>query len=587
MRDRPLTRHFLRRFVDNDLISANADRHEVLSLAGAVLVSVGVFVTLALSFRYMVVQMFQSPGRTAIWALDDRSFFIAWSMILMALVAVVSWDGLVLDPRDTEILGPLPVSYRAVVRAKLEAIALAASGFAVALNLGPTVFYPSFVVGGLPVGLIRVVALTLAQGIVCVAAGAFGFLAVLGLREVCRALLGTAAFRRLSALLQGSLLVVLAACLLLLPGWYSNVATQWLTSTRLPASAIPPLWFVGLHETVAGSLIAGLPRGDLPGRLPELEAEALALYRSLEPLFRELGELALTGSGIVLLVTVAAYAWNSRRPPVPAPWRRATRSWAGMASAWIARQVIVRKPGEQAGFFFTLQSLWRSTPHRLSLATSLAVALGSTVVMLYGVSLRPGQAVWSVPLRIFAVQVVLVLAVLLGFRHAIRLPADFRANWMIQLSWSGDDRGYAAGVKRAAFVVLGLPLLLAMLPLYVPLLGWELGLLHLVGGACIVLLLLELVMLEFEKLPFACRYAPEDNLKALAGIYLVILFFAVSILAGLDRLAFSSTSNAYVYLTVLLVLLAGLSALNRARPPRHFEFDELPASATQCLTLGE
>lgn len=67
----------------------------------------------------------------------------------------------------------------------------------------------------------------------------------------------------------------------------------------------------------------------------------------------------------------------------------------------------------------------------------------------------------------------------------------------------------------------------------------------------------------------------------------VILFFAVSILAGLDRLAFSSTSNAYVYLTVLLVLLAGLSALNRARPPRHFEFDELPASATQCLTLGE
>jgi hypothetical protein len=51
--------------------------------------------------------------------------------------------------------------------------------------------------------------------------------------------------------------------------------------------------------------------------------------------------------------------------------------------------------------------------------------------------MRPGQAVWSVPLRIFAVQVVLVLAVLLGFRHAIRLPADFRANWMIQLSWFG------------------------------------------------------------------------------------------------------------------------------------------------------
>jgi hypothetical protein len=43
MRDRLLIRHFLRRFLEHDLISPNADRHEVLSAIGGTLVAVSLF----------------------------------------------------------------------------------------------------------------------------------------------------------------------------------------------------------------------------------------------------------------------------------------------------------------------------------------------------------------------------------------------------------------------------------------------------------------------------------------------------------------------------------------------------------------
>ena len=100
MRDQLLTRHFLQRFLDNDLISPEADRHETLSVVGAALISSGLFVTCLLGFGYLAMP-FPSPGRIAMHALSDRCLYLSWSMMVMALVAVTAWDALVLDARDT------------------------------------------------------------------------------------------------------------------------------------------------------------------------------------------------------------------------------------------------------------------------------------------------------------------------------------------------------------------------------------------------------------------------------------------------------------------------------------------------------
>jgi len=76
MRDRLLIRHFLRRFLEHDLISPNADRHEVLSALGGTLVAVSLFVAILIASPYQFFPL-MPPGSVSLSSLDDRFLFTA------------------------------------------------------------------------------------------------------------------------------------------------------------------------------------------------------------------------------------------------------------------------------------------------------------------------------------------------------------------------------------------------------------------------------------------------------------------------------------------------------------------------------
>src|SRR4029079_12779567 len=136
-----LTRHFLRRFLENDLISPEADRAHLLAVVGAGLFSTTIFVTMMMScFKYVVG--FYTPGQAAVASLDDKFFYISLSMVTVALLAVVQWDALVVDARDSAILDPLPLRPVTIRRAKLAAVALFGCAAALIVNLAPTVIFP-------------------------------------------------------------------------------------------------------------------------------------------------------------------------------------------------------------------------------------------------------------------------------------------------------------------------------------------------------------------------------------------------------------------------------------------------------------
>src|SRR4029079_15134987 len=116
MHERHLTRLFLRRFLENDLISPDADRLHMLSQVAAVLVSGGLFVTTMLSLGYLTAP-FAMPYRTAVQVVRVQFLYDAWSMTVMALVAASVCDAVSLDSRDTQILGLLPLPRRAILRA--------------------------------------------------------------------------------------------------------------------------------------------------------------------------------------------------------------------------------------------------------------------------------------------------------------------------------------------------------------------------------------------------------------------------------------------------------------------------------------
>ena len=70
----------------------------------------------------------------------------------------------------------------------------------------------------------------------------------------------------------------------------------------------------------------------------------------------------------------------------------------------------------------------------------------------------------------------LVLAILLaGVGHALRLPADIRANRLFHLAWLGQKERYIDGVNRAAAAIVVLPALLALFPAHTILFGLPIG----------------------------------------------------------------------------------------------------------------
>ena len=155
------------------------------------------------------------------------------------------------------------------------------------------------------------------------AAAAFGFGAIVALREGLRATLGVRLFARASPIVQGPLVILLGTPLMVLPAVFWNVGGWWLTGQGISPLLVPPLWFLGLHEVIAGQIIEGLPRGDMPGRIPGVEQAATTLYR-VRGARAALG-MALVALGIIVIVSAAAAIWNNRGRP-----RRCRRDAAGI-----------------------------------------------------------------------------------------------------------------------------------------------------------------------------------------------------------------------------------------------------------------
>ena len=149
-------------------------------------------------------------------------------MTLMALVAAAQWDALAIDARDASVLGPLPVPRRLLVRAKLTALVLFGAGFALGLSDHSRGRASGAVRGReLDIQISGGLRLMAAHALANLAAGACGFLAVLALREGLRAVIGPERFRRVSAVLQAALVMLLVTIFLLTPTLSSGVARRW------------------------------------------------------------------------------------------------------------------------------------------------------------------------------------------------------------------------------------------------------------------------------------------------------------------------------------------------------------------------
>lgn len=566
-----LTAHFLRQFLENDLVSPESDRSQMLAMVGALILSLTLFISLVMSATYL--GRFLTPGQAAILSLDDKFFYLALGMLVTALVAAAQWDALAIDSRDAAILEPLPVAAGTVRRAKLTAVALLGAAVAVGVNMSATVVFPPLLVFNFrQMGLGGMLGIIATHAVVSTAAAAFGYLAIIAIRESMAALLGRRWFTRVSPWAQGTLIVTLGGSLLLLPAAADSIARQGFEGWRAMS---PPMWFVGVYEVTAGGLIADLPRGRMTPRQANNDRITSTLYQQRRARFPALARRAGLAIALTLLLATATYMWNARRLPSlsPAPPPAFRRRWR--PGDRVVNAVLLRDAAARAGFYFALAAMWRSNAHRLTLACAAAAGLAMAVLAFANVNLQPGNGASA---RLLSIQPLLYGALLVGFRHVIRVPAELRASWGFQLAWRGRERAFVAGVKLAAVAALVLPALGLVLPLFVFVLGARLALLHAALGLGGAIVLLELLMLTYDKVPFTCTYLPSENMKALAPVYAIGFVAGASLFARLQSAALQGAGAPSLLLTLALVFtIVQILSYRRARLP-DVEFDEAPAT---------
>jgi hypothetical protein len=165
--------------------------------------------------------------------------------------------------------------------------------------------------------------------------------------------------------------------------------------------------------------------------------------------------------------------------------------------------------------------------------------------------------------ELFAIPLVLSYCTILGVRFVLDIPVEMRANWIFRL-WLDKNKHECIPLARKVMLTFVFPWVLGMaLPLYAYLWGWRVGLLQAAVVSLWSLLLAEILLVRFRKVPFTCSYPPFRDSAVVLVLTCVLGFFVFVVLtSNLERWALSSP--------VLIVLFAvvpfgGWYALSRWR----------------------
>ncbi len=486
-----LIRHFFGRFFDNELVSAQGEVHASISKVIGVLAAPGL-ICFWLMPKYTLL-VYQPAKIAEAASLSDKMFFITFSMVVMGFVTVLEWEALFPDRRDFTILIPLPIHLPSIFAAKIVSLCAFVVMFFVAANAIHTLLYP-FVAMGRYAIFLGVLGSIGVHATVMLAATAFMFFFFVALQGLMMNVLSFRAMRRVSTYVQ--LLSVFALLMMLLLFLDSSSLIHSAAHRRL-LYFFPPMWFLGLYETMLG------------------QPDPLSGCR----------EIAVRALQIVLVASALSYALSYKRHVKRSLESEETLDVIPSRISTIlcafTDRFIVPRPLEQASFYFTAKTMVRSRKHWLYLAAYVGVGFALMLQALVGVFSRTGNPAIDAPNpSLLSIPLILSFFVLSGMRVVFAIPAELRANWVFQLSEADGRKECLSGVRKAMFVFGVLPLFAALMPMYGFLWGWPTALFHTFFDIVLSLLLIEVLLLKFHKIPFTCSYLPgKANITTLWFVY--------------------------------------------------------------------
>lgn len=498
--------------------------------------------------------------------LPDEYFFIVLSMTVTGAVAVWRWDAIFPDRRDYMNLVPLPISTRTIFLANLVSVLFLVALVAFDVNAASCILFP-MVVGATQSKFLFFVKFAVVHAVGVVLASIFAFFAVFSVLGLLMAMLPPRAFKRFSAYIRGLVVVYLVA--LLCTTFAVPHSLRLATGPAPPWTLLmPSCWLLGLCQSLRGR--AG-------------------------PVLAELSGLALPGVAAVVGIALCAYAVGYQRHFVRiaeiADTTVTARSPRTSRLGGVLDRLVLRSPFQKAGFRFICKTLFRSEAHRLVLTAigGLSLVLASQALM---DAFENAKSWLQTMLSADALSIPFILSFLMivGLRLVFEIPVDLRSNWIFQLMLDRDGE-QCESLARKVILMLLLPWLLPVtfFPyLYVQ--GWLVASLHTLLVATWAVLLTNIVLARFRKLPFTCTLPlfKQHSFVTLLSVCFGFLLYAV------HTPEFESSALANPLRMIGLVPFAAVAwyiphhlAKSAIDIERELIFEETPTRTIEVLQLGD
>jgi len=486
-----LIRHFFWRFFDleaittpkTDAIQKNALTIRIL----AFLIFPSAAGCIILCPKYAWLQAHRPPIELYLAALSDKIFFLSLSMILLGFIAVYEWEMLLPDRKDYLILTHLPIRTRTIFFAKISALAGFLLAFIFAINACPTVLLPNAILASHAPFFhgLRYIA---SHGLSVLLGNALIFLAAIAIQGILLMLLPCNIALSISRRIRFFCLMLLLCGLFSFTGIRS--IDQSIAGIGPIAPLYPPIWFVGIYEVLLGSH---------------------------DPVMLKLAARAITALALTGALCLLAYASCYRRF-----MRGSIEFGAGDSSRaasfknagnFLLDRCFIRKPEDRATFHFVGQTLFRSPRHILYIGAFLAIGISISAMQFISAYAKNSSMAGSLEEALLLVPRLLAFILLVGMRVCFSIPVELDANWLFRLSPQQKTKGQHRGVRISLIGGLILPLFLVSGLFYFKVWDCYMVSLHVCYGITLSLVLMELLFMRFEKIPFTCSYLPGEASK--------------------------------------------------------------------------
>lgn len=503
-----LTNHFFRRLFINDVVSFEEEmKGKIIGIIAILAVFCAHISNVAL-FKY---QLFRDEGMS--WV--EKCYVLSFFMVLMGLITVLEWDVIFPDARDFSNLITLPIKVKTFFTAKFASLCLFVSLFALGMNSLTTFIFAIHLPQWQSSSPVYLLWFAIVHVVVIFAANFFMFFMSVLLIGLLMATLGFKIFNRISVHIRALLMIVFVFLVIFfisesvgIPQSASSLPTLKETNS-LFIYLFPPMWFVGLYETLIGNK---------------------------DPLFSALANFAVLALIIpALAFFITALLSYRRYLRKMEEVKRKSPHLFGMKMFFINvfNAIFLRNPVQRVVFYFFGKTLKRSISHKMRLISYLAVSSGIILIMLTS-RMSSLSALSVINKTLLSVPLILSFFLLVGLRAVINIPVSLEANWIFKITERRDKRNYFSGFRKGIFFFTLVPMFLLLFVFYLFLWGWQDSLLHCLYGLVISYLMMEVYYINYYKIPFTCSYLPgKAKMHVLWIVYLlsflVFVFFVSTI----------------------------------------------------------